>query len=59
MVRISSPGSGLCSKDPTVMTMLAKTAHFLWHGFSFMFSHVPLLRDPKIPSLTDTMTLLV
>lgn len=59
MVRTSSPGSGLCSKGPTVMTMLAKKAHFLWHGFSFMSSHVPQLRDPKITSLTDTVTLLV
>lgn len=38
MVRFSSPGSGLCSKDPTFMTMLAKRAHFLWHGLSFAFS---------------------
>lgn len=39
MVRIFSPGSSLCSKDPTFMTMLAKRAHHLWHGFSFMLSH--------------------
>lgn len=38
MVSISSPGSGLCSKDPMFMTMLAKRAHLLWHGFSSMCS---------------------
>lgn len=41
MVRIFFTGSGLCSKDPTFMTILAKRAyfpHFLWHGFPFVLS---------------------